>query len=453
MSRKAVFASDDILSHFQCKKNSSTASNEDTASRDSSESLSLNGWTFRSLHGMMLDSKGLCHIAAEISRTVGGTLSSEDHINVSDRILRLPCMIFGNDALSAEFNAENAVVSTAGNGESKGLIKGGESLVISIDAVDALSCWAAQHTLSSQSTTPLKILQVPCAKTWKELAVISSNDTEKKTNSAMDLEASIASGNRNIWDWTFTSDYCCTVATVNNDFSLSQQSGGAISATATASGDLSGVGSNPVSLIIAGRDLSGGLPFITKHADSTSSSSSSAAAAAAAAAVAADAVAAVSVSSSAIMSAPTPTRNAGKWVRSDVSGIDYNLLRMQNIPILLFDEILLYQDDLEDCGDVIFDAKLRVMPICWFILSRFFVRVDGVIVRIRDTRIFHRFGENKVHMEITWREADLAENSSKGSAECSLSNAILTNPAACAERLPIVNDVENVHRFYALSLI
>ena len=139
MSRKAVFASDDILSHFQCKKNSSTASDEDTASRDSSESLSLNGWTFRSLHGMMLDSKGLCHIAAEISRTVGGTLSSEDHINVSDRILRLPCMIFGNDVLSAEFNAENAVVSTAGNGECKGLIKGGESLIISIDAVDALT--------------------------------------------------------------------------------------------------------------------------------------------------------------------------------------------------------------------------------------------------------------------------------------------------------------------------
>lgn len=435
MSRKAVFASDDILSHFQCKKNSSTASDEDTASRDSSESLSLNGWTFRSLHGMMLDSKGLCHIAAEISRTVGGTLSSEDHINVSDRILRLPCMIFGNDILSAEFHAENDIVSTAGNGESKGLIKGGESLIISIDAVDALSCWAAQHTLSNQSTTPLKILQVPCAKTWKELAVISSNDTEKKTNSAMDIEVSIASGNRNIWDWTFTSDYCCTVATMNKDSSSSQQSGGAVSSTATVSADLSGTGSNPVSLIIAGRDLSGGLPFITKNADSISSSSSSAAAAAT------------------MKSAPTPTRNAGKWVRSDVSGIDYNLLRMQNIPILLFDEILLYQDDLEDCGDVIFDAKLRVMPICWFILSRFFLRVDGVIVRIRDTRIFHRFGENKVHMEITWREADLAENSSKGSAECSLSNAILTNPAACAERLPIVNDVENVHRFYSLSLI
>jgi TIP41-like family len=446
MSRKAVFASDDILSHFQCKKNSYTASDEDTASRDSSESLSLNGWTFRSLHGMMLDSKGLCHIAAEISRTVGGTLSSEDHINVSDRILRLPCMIFGSDVLSAEFHSENAVVSTAGNGESKGLIKGGESLIISIDAVDALSCWAAQHTLSNQSITPLNILQVPCAKTWKELAVISSNDTEKKTNSTMDLEASIASGNRNIWDWTFTSDYCCTVATMNNDSSSSQQSGGAVSstATATASSDLSGLGCNPVSLIIAGRDLSGGLPFITKYVDSTSSSSAAAAAA----------VAAVSVSSSATMkSAPTPTRNAVKWVRSDVSGIDYNLLRMQNIPILLFDEILLYQDDLEDCGDVIFDAKLRVMPICWFILSRFFVRVDGVIVRIRDTRIFHRFGENKVHMEVTWREADLAENGSKGGAECSLSNAILTNPAACAERLPIINDVENVHRFYSLSLI
>lgn len=431
MSRKAVFASDDILSHFHCKRNTSTATDVDMAIRDESEYLSVNGWTFRSFHGMMLDSKGLCRTAAEISCTVGGTLSSEDHINVSDRILRLPCMIFGNDILSVEYHSDDVVAPTVTKGEGEVLIKGGETLIISIDAVDALSCWAAQHTLSSQSTAPLKILQVPCAKSWKESSMISPNDTEKKLNTTIhDIEGSIPSKNRNIWDWTFTSDYCCTVATEMNDIRSSEESGRAAAAsTASVFNDITGSESKPLPQIISGRNLSGGLPYITKRADLRLSSSS------------------------VINGSNDATLGASKWLRSDTSGIDYNLLRMQNIPILLFDEILLYQDDLEDCGDVIFDAKLRVMPICWFILSRFFVRVDNVIVRIRDTRLFHRFGDNSVHMEISWREADLSENSCKSNPECSFSNAILTSPAACAERLPIVNDQEQVQRFYSLLLV
>lgn len=428
MSRKAVFASDDILSHFHCKRNTSTATDVDMAVRDESEFLSLNGWTFRSFHGMMLDSKELCRIAAEISCTVGGTLSSEDHINVSDRILRLPSMIFGNDILSVEFNSDDVVAAIVTKGEGEVLIKGGETLIISIDAVDALSCWAAQHTLSSQSTAPLKILQVPCAKSWKESSMISPNDTERKLNTTIhDVEGSAPDKNRNIWDWTFTSDYCCTVA--NSGIRSSVEKGRAeASTTASVLNDISGSESKPLPKIISGRNLSGGLPYIVKRADLGLASSS------------------------VINGSDDATLGVRTWQRSSTSGIDYNLLRMQNIPILLFDEILLYQDDLEDCGDVIFDAKLRVMPICWFILSRFFVRVDDVIVRIRDTRLFHRFGDNSVHMEISWREADLSKNSCNSNPECSFSNAILTSPAACAERLPIVNDQEQVHRFYSLLL-
>ena len=30
------------------------------------------------------------------------------------------------------------------------------------------------------------------------------------------------------------------------------------------------------------------------------------------------------------------------WRRTDISGIDFNLLRMQNVPILFYDEILLF---------------------------------------------------------------------------------------------------------------
>ena len=54
------------------------------------------------------------------------------------------------------------------------------------------------------------------------------------------------------------------------------------------------------------------------------------------------------------------------------------------------------------------------MPNCWFLLNKMFLRVDGAILRSRETRLFHRFqpsdesqGEKAVvlvHGEITWRE-------------------------------------------------
>ena len=60
------------------------------------------------------------------------------------------------------------------------------------------------------------------------------------------------------------------------------------------------------------------------------------------------------------------------------------------------------------------DAKIRVMPCCWFLLIRFFVRIDQVIVRAREIRLFHEFPTSfeesqprQVFMEVLWREKDL----------------------------------------------
>lgn len=49
------------------------------------------------------------------------------------------------------------------------------------------------------------------------------------------------------------------------------------------------------------------------------------------------------------------------------------------------------------------------MPSSFFILLRFFLRVDGVMVRINDTRIFHEFGTNFVLREYTNKECGVAE--------------------------------------------
>lgn len=57
-------------------------------------------------------------------------------------------------------------------------------------------------------------------------------------------------------------------------------------------------------------------------------------------------------------------------------------------PILFFDESILFEDELGDNGISILSTKIRVMPTCLLLLCRFFLRIDNVIFRVRDTRIY-----------------------------------------------------------------
>ena len=57
-------------------------------------------------------------------------------------------------------------------------------------------------------------------------------------------------------------------------------------------------------------------------------------------------------------------------------------------PILMYDELTLYESELDDNGVAHLGLKVRVMPKCWFILLRFWLRVDGVLIRLRETRFF-----------------------------------------------------------------
>jgi type 2A phosphatase activator TIP41 len=77
-------------------------------------------------------------------------------------------------------------------------------------------------------------------------------------------------------------------------------------------------------------------------------------------------------------------------------------------PILFYAEIPLFEDELHDNGSsnllirivsvpYTFEVRSgqqwtqRVMPTCFFILSRFTLRVDNVLFRTHDTRIYHSF--------------------------------------------------------------
>lgn len=57
-------------------------------------------------------------------------------------------------------------------------------------------------------------------------------------------------------------------------------------------------------------------------------------------------------------------------------------------PILFFDDVMLYEDELADNGISMLSCKIRVMPTCLLLLCRFFMRLDNVLIRLRDTRIF-----------------------------------------------------------------
>ena len=84
----------------------------------------------------------------------------------------------------------------------------------------------------------------------------------------------------------------------------------------------------------------------------------------------------------------TPPRWRPQWVPTDAR-VDRAML-MERDPILFFDEMTLYESELDDSGVMSVTIKVRVMPRCWFVLMRFWMRCYGVLVRLRETRFFSK---------------------------------------------------------------
>lgn len=84
--------------------------------------------------------------------------------------------------------------------------------------------------------------------------------------------------------------------------------------------------------------------------------------------------------------------------------INIEKLKIQE-SILFFDEISLFDDELSDHGISSLDVKIRVMPTSFYILQRFFLRVDDVVIRIYDTRIYHELQNSFLIREYTEKES------------------------------------------------
>ncbi|MCJ1307400.1 hypothetical protein MMC25_001046 [Agyrium rufum] len=94
------------------------------------------------------------------------------------------------------------------------------------------------------------------------------------------------------------------------------------------------------------------------------------------------------------------------WVFQETEkSIPLELLRRPD-PILFFDDVMLYEDEMADNGITMFSCKVRVMPSRMLLLSRFFMRLDNVMFRIRDTRVYVDFDTKEVIREYTAKEED-----------------------------------------------
>ncbi|KAG6011540.1 hypothetical protein E4U43_008254 [Claviceps pusilla] len=78
-------------------------------------------------------------------------------------------------------------------------------------------------------------------------------------------------------------------------------------------------------------------------------------------------------------------------------------------PILFYDEVVLYESELDDNGISIYSVKVRVHEERMLLLCRLFMRLDNVLVRIRDTRVFVDFPTQHVIREYTAKEASFQD--------------------------------------------
>ncbi|KAK4039930.1 TIP41-like family-domain-containing protein [Parachaetomium inaequale] len=101
----------------------------------------------------------------------------------------------------------------------------------------------------------------------------------------------------------------------------------------------------------------------------------------------------------------------GQGLRHTDEGIPVELLKRRD-PILFADEVVLYESELDDNGISVMSVKVRVMEQRMLLLCRLYMRLDGVVVRVRDTRVYVDFEREVVIRDYTARE-DVFENVKK----------------------------------------
>lgn len=127
----------------------------------------------------------------------------------------------------------------------------------------------------------------------------------------------------------------------------------------------------------------------------------------------------------------------GPQFRESTTPIPLELLRRPD-PILFFDDVILYEDELADNGIAMLSVKIRVMPARLLLLSRFFMRLDNVLLRVRDTRVYVDFEKKEVIREYISKEKDYEQVRADLATRRDDVAAQMRDPNQMAEILPVV---------------
>lgn len=302
--------------------------------------IQFRGWTFSSSHGKIATESEGLAMCQAISARCGADQRNDDVI-----------LLRSKDGRENHLHTPPMVFPNDELVLSYKPPEGGEKAItrLEFNVLDALSCWAVQHCDDRHSGF---IPEVPYAHKWKPEGSTGKLMKTETTQGVKTGNFKKSSDSPEVpvtqyqeWDWTYSSPYNCTTRIMSPD-SESQ--------------------------CMFSYMVSGG----------------------------------------AFLGHTTPSRTVEVnkdneryiWKPRGPGGINMDLLKRTDQPILFFDEVMLYQDDLEDCGESTFDLKVRVMPRCWFVLSRLFTRVDGGRLLLRETRLFHEFGKDEIVMELTWKQ-------------------------------------------------
>ncbi|KAJ9659630.1 Tap42 interacting protein [Neophaeococcomyces mojaviensis] len=110
-------------------------------------------------------------------------------------------------------------------------------------------------------------------------------------------------------------------------------------------------------------------------------------------------------------------------------------------PILFFDDVILYEDELADNGIAMLSVKIRVMPARLLLLTRFFMRLDDVLVRVKDTRVYIDYDKRWVIREYLEKEKEYGAVREELASRRDDVSAALRDAGLMAEILPVVKRV------------
>lgn len=130
----------------------------------------------------------------------------------------------------------------------------------------------------------------------------------------------------------------------------------------------------------------------------------------------------------------------GPYLTESNTEIPLDLLKRPD-PILFFDDVILYEDELADNGIAMLNVKIRVMPARLLLLSRFFMRLDNVLLRVRDTRVYIDFGRRWVVREYTEKEKEYEAVREQLASRRADVSAAMRDANQMAEILPITKRV------------